>query len=85
VRVLTNKSSGKQGYAVAQAALDAGADVTLVSAPTAILSPVGAHFIPVTTAQEMLEAVLAHIDGWMRWSWLRQWPISIPGWRQNIN
>jgi phosphopantothenoylcysteine decarboxylase/phosphopantothenate--cysteine ligase len=63
VRVLTNKSSGKQGYAVAQAALDAGGTVSLVSAPTGLPAPVGAHFIPVKTAQEMLEAVLAQAAG----------------------
>jgi phosphopantothenoylcysteine decarboxylase / phosphopantothenate---cysteine ligase len=63
VRVLTNKSSGKQGYAVAQAALDAGGTVVLVSTPTALASPVGARLLPVTTAQEMLEAVLAESAG----------------------
>jgi phosphopantothenoylcysteine decarboxylase/phosphopantothenate--cysteine ligase len=63
VRVLTNKSSGKQGYALAQAALDVGATVSLISAPTALPSPVGARLIPVTTAQQMLEAVLAESGG----------------------
>ncbi|MGB8215175.1 MAG: bifunctional phosphopantothenoylcysteine decarboxylase/phosphopantothenate--cysteine ligase CoaBC [Anaerolineales bacterium] len=63
VRVLTNKSSGKQGYALAQAAIDAGGTVTLVSAPTAILPPVGARFILVNTAQEMLETSLAESAG----------------------
>jgi phosphopantothenoylcysteine decarboxylase / phosphopantothenate---cysteine ligase len=63
VRVLTNKSSGKQGYALAQASLDAGATVSLVSAPTALTPPVGARLIPVTTAGEMLEAVLAESAG----------------------
>ncbi len=58
VRVLTNKSSGKQGYAIAQAALDAGAEVILVSAPTALTPPVGARLVPVQTAREMLDAVL---------------------------
>ncbi|HEX8990285.1 MAG TPA: bifunctional phosphopantothenoylcysteine decarboxylase/phosphopantothenate--cysteine ligase CoaBC [Anaerolineae bacterium] len=58
VRVLTNKSSGKQGYALAQAAIDAGADVTLVSAPTSLTPPVGARLVPVQTARDMLEAVL---------------------------
>ncbi len=58
VRVLTNKSSGKQGYALAQAAIDAGADVTLISAPSALTPPVGAHLVPVQTAGEMLDAVL---------------------------
>jgi phosphopantothenoylcysteine decarboxylase/phosphopantothenate--cysteine ligase len=59
VRVLTNRSSGKQGYALAQAAIDAGAQVTLISAPTGLIPPVGARLMEVRTAQEMLEAVLA--------------------------
>src|SRR5512135_2854893 len=59
VRVLTNKSSGKQGYALAQAAIDAGAEVTLISAPTALTPPVGARLVPVQTAHEMLDAVIA--------------------------
>jgi phosphopantothenoylcysteine decarboxylase/phosphopantothenate--cysteine ligase len=63
VRVLTNRSSGKQGYALAQAALDAGGSVSLVSAPTDLPTPVGAQLIPVKTAQEMLEAVLAQAAG----------------------
>jgi len=57
VRVLTNRSSGKQGYALAQAALDAGADVSLISTVN-LEPPVGAHVVEVNTAQEMLEAVL---------------------------
>jgi phosphopantothenoylcysteine decarboxylase/phosphopantothenate--cysteine ligase len=63
VRLLTNKSSGKQGYAVAQAALDAGGTVVLITAPTSLTPPVGARVVPVTTAQEMLEAVLAESAG----------------------
>jgi len=63
VRVLTNRSSGKQGYALAQAALDAGAQVTLISAPTSLIAPVGARLVEVRTAQEMLEAVLAEAAG----------------------
>ena len=63
VRVLTNKSSGKQGYALAQAALDAGGTTILVSAQTVIPAPVGARFIPANTAQAMLEAVLAESEG----------------------
>ena len=58
VRVLTNRSSGKQGYALAQAALDAGAQVTLVTTPTSLTPPVGARVIQVETAKQMLEAVL---------------------------
>ena len=59
VRVLTNRSSGKQGYALAQAALDAGAQVTLVTAPTSLTPPVGARVVHAQTARQMLEAVLA--------------------------
>ncbi len=59
VRILTNRSSGKQGYALAQAALDAGADVTLISAPSSLTIPVGAEYIPANSAQEMEKAVLA--------------------------
>ncbi len=58
VRVLTNRSSGKQGYAIAQAALDAGAQVTLISAPTALKAPVGACVVAVETAQQMQSAVI---------------------------
>ena len=58
VRVLTNKSSGKQGYALAQAAIDAGADVTLISTPTALTPPVGVRVVSAQTAKQMLEAVL---------------------------
>ncbi|MCS7011151.1 MAG: bifunctional phosphopantothenoylcysteine decarboxylase/phosphopantothenate--cysteine ligase CoaBC [Anaerolineales bacterium] len=63
VRVLTNKSSGKQGYALAQAALDAGANVVLISAPTALKPPVGAHLVSVQTAEEMKDAVLVEAEG----------------------
>ncbi len=58
VRFITNRSSGKQGYAVAQAAVDAGATVTLVTTPTGLVPPVGAHVITVESAQEMLDNVL---------------------------
>lgn len=58
VRVLTNRSSGKQGYALAQAALDAGAQVTLITTPTALTPPVGAEVINVETARQMLDCVL---------------------------
>jgi phosphopantothenoylcysteine decarboxylase/phosphopantothenate--cysteine ligase len=59
VRVITNHSSGKQGYAIAQAALDAGAEVCLITAPTALTQPVGARVIKVNSAMEMLNAVLS--------------------------
>ncbi|MFZ5857032.1 MAG: bifunctional phosphopantothenoylcysteine decarboxylase/phosphopantothenate--cysteine ligase CoaBC [Chloroflexota bacterium] len=58
VRVLTNRSSGKQGYALAQAALDAGAQVILITTPTSLTPPVGARLVHVETAKQMLEAVL---------------------------
>ena len=58
VRVITNRSSGKQGYALAQAALEMGAQVTLITTPTSLIPPVGACLINVETAQQMLEAVL---------------------------
>ena len=58
VRFISNRSSGKQGYALAQAALDAGAAVRLVTHPTGLVPPVGAEVVEVRTAQEMLAAVL---------------------------
>jgi len=58
VRVITNRSSGKQGFALAQAALDAGAEVTLITAPTALSVPPGAKHLLVNTAAEMEQAVL---------------------------
>jgi phosphopantothenoylcysteine decarboxylase / phosphopantothenate---cysteine ligase len=58
VRVITNKSSGRQGYALAQAALDAGAQVTLITTPTALTPPVGARVMGVETASQMLDCVL---------------------------
>lgn len=58
VRILTNRSSGKQGFALAQAALDYGASVTLVAAPVSLPIPFGAQHIPVETAAQMEEAVL---------------------------
>lgn len=61
VRFLANRSSGKQGYALAQAALDRGAEVVLISAPTHLNPPSGARCVQVNTAQEMLESVLAEL------------------------
>jgi phosphopantothenoylcysteine decarboxylase / phosphopantothenate---cysteine ligase len=58
VRVIANRSSGKQGYAIAQAALDLGAQVTLISSPVRLAVPVGAQCINVQTAQQMHDAVL---------------------------
>jgi phosphopantothenoylcysteine decarboxylase/phosphopantothenate--cysteine ligase len=59
VRVLTNRSSGRQGYALAQTALDLGAQVTLITTPTSLTPPAGARVVNVETAKQMLEAVLA--------------------------
>ncbi|QUD86287.1 bifunctional phosphopantothenoylcysteine decarboxylase/phosphopantothenate--cysteine ligase CoaBC [Phenylobacterium montanum] len=59
VRVLTNRSSGRQGYAIADALARLGAEVTLVSGPTALDAPSGVRRVSVETAQEMLEAVRA--------------------------
>jgi phosphopantothenoylcysteine decarboxylase/phosphopantothenate--cysteine ligase len=61
VRGITNRSSGRMGYAVAQAALEAGAKVTIVSGPTALQPPAGARVVPVTTAAQMLDAVEAEV------------------------
>ena len=61
VRGLTNLSSGKMGYAVAQAALEAGAAVTLVSGPTCLASPPVAEHVAVLSAAQMREAVLARV------------------------
>ena len=62
VRVLANRSSGKQGFALAQAALDRGAEVTLISAPSHEIAPTGAVRIQVQTADEMSSAVLAAVE-----------------------
>jgi len=58
VRLITNRSSGKQGFALAQAALDAGAEVTLIATPVSLAVPQGAVHIPVMSAAEMEAAVL---------------------------
>jgi phosphopantothenoylcysteine decarboxylase/phosphopantothenate--cysteine ligase len=57
VRVLTNRSSRKMGYAVAQAAREAGAQVTLISGPVSLPTPAGVARVDVRTAQEMFDAV----------------------------
>ena len=61
VRGITNTSSGKMGYAVARAARDAGAAVTLVSGPTALAAPRGLERIDVSSAQEMYDAVMGRV------------------------
>ena len=62
VRVLTNRSSGKMGYAIAEAARDRGAQVVLVSAPTNLPDPTTVQVIKVNTAVEMRDAVLQALD-----------------------
>ena len=62
VRFLGNRSSGKMGYALAEAAERRGARVILVSAPTALRAPLNCEVVPVTTTGEMRKAVLARID-----------------------
>ena len=62
VRVLSNKSSGKQGFALAQAALDQGAEVTLISSPVCLTPPVGASKVDVTTAEQMAAVVLKETE-----------------------
>ena len=61
VRYVTNRSSGRMGYAVASAAVRAGADVLLVSGPAEIPAPDGMEVVRIETAQEMLEAVHARV------------------------
>jgi phosphopantothenoylcysteine decarboxylase/phosphopantothenate--cysteine ligase len=63
VRFVSNRSSGKMGYAIARAAKDAGADVTLVSGPTALAAPNGVRAIAVESAEDMKDAVLALLPG----------------------
>lgn len=63
VRGITNLSSGKMGYALARAAREAGADVTLVSGPVSLATPHGVRRIDVLTAQQMHDAVMAGVEG----------------------
>ena len=58
IRFISNRSSGKMGYAVAQIAQQRGADVFLVSGPTSLETPSGVHFVPVRSAAQMKDAVL---------------------------
>lgn len=59
VRVIANRSSGRQGFAIAAAAAEAGARVTLIAGPVALATPPGVERIDVETAEEMVEAVFA--------------------------
>jgi phosphopantothenoylcysteine decarboxylase / phosphopantothenate---cysteine ligase len=62
VRYISNRSSGKMGYAIAEAALDVGHDVILISGPAILAPPSNTKFIPVSTTDEMFEAVHANAD-----------------------
>jgi phosphopantothenoylcysteine decarboxylase/phosphopantothenate--cysteine ligase len=61
VRFVSNRSSGKMGYAIAAAARDAGADVILITGPTALTPPAGVRTFPVESADDMKDAVLAQL------------------------
>ena len=63
VRFISNASSGRMGYALAQAALKAGHRVTLITAPTALKPPKGASIVSVETSEQMYRAVRAAFDG----------------------
>ncbi|MBC7984111.1 MAG: bifunctional phosphopantothenoylcysteine decarboxylase/phosphopantothenate--cysteine ligase CoaBC, partial [Candidatus Obscuribacterales bacterium] len=63
VRYISNRSSGKMGYAVAQAARDAGAKVVLITGPVGIAAPTGMQVANVETAEQMLDAVRTHLVG----------------------
>ena len=63
VRYLSNRSSGRMGYALAMAALDAGHPVTLVSGPVSLPPPAGVDLVKIETAGEMFEAVKQRIQG----------------------
>lgn len=63
VRYLSNRSSGKMGYALAEAALEAGHEVILISGPVTLTAPAGATVVKVETARQMFEAVRAHLPG----------------------
>jgi phosphopantothenoylcysteine decarboxylase/phosphopantothenate--cysteine ligase len=63
VRYLSNRSSGKMGYAIAEAAIEAGHDVALISGPVDVDPPRGAELISVSTSDEMFDAVHEHARG----------------------
>lgn len=63
VRFITNRSSGKMGFALAEAALELGAEVCLITGPVALAPPAGAEVVQVETALEMRDAVLSRLDG----------------------
>ena len=77
VRFVSNRSSGKMGYAVAEAALAAGHEVRLVSGPVALEAPAGANVIGATTAEDMLAAVENNMD----WCDLLVMAAAVADWR----
>lgn len=74
VRYLTNHSSGKMGYSLAEAAVHEGHSVLLVSGPTSLDVPHGVDFLPVESAQEMYDAVKTRLP-------MQRPPSSAPPWR----
>ena len=79
VRYLSNRSSGKMGYAIAEAARKRGAQVVLVSGPTSLLRRIGVEVIPVETAEEMPKQLSSRLSWSTRSSWPPRWPIFVPG------
>lgn len=61
VRFIGNRSSGKMGYAIAEAALEAGHEVALISGPTCLTPPHGAEFVAIQTSDELFDAVHQHV------------------------
>ena len=80
VRYIANRSSGKQGYAIAEAAHRAGASVTLISGPTDLNPPLGVNFIQVSTAIQMYEAVMRSlpVDIFVGSAAVADWRIKTP-------
>ena len=63
VRFITNRSSGKMGYSLAEAAIESGAKVTLISGPVNLKPPTNCNLVEIKTAKEMYESVMHHIKG----------------------
>ena len=80
VRGITNLSSGKTGFAIARAARDAGAQVTLIAGPTALTTPRGVQRVDVTTAREMMDAVVGNlpVDVFISVAAVADWNVSNP-------
>lgn len=81
VRYIANRSSGKQGYAIAAAASGAGAEVVLISGPVALAAPQGVRLVKVETAQEMAEAVESALpcDVFVATAAVADWRIAASG------